>query len=459
MKLDIEEETVEEKIKNMAEEASEEDFEEENSEDDFEEETSEEDFEEDILEKDIIEDNSTDNFKEVLEEKFKEEASEEDFEEEVSEEEFEEETEEESEEAEEKSEDEPDEKSSPVSMPEKKKHRKLKTPVIVGIILAAVLALGCAAWFIIRNFFPNFSLVRGERNMTFVADDTGVHSDWTVMERVSADTDEGFSIRLPEAVAVSDIAIENHYRDRALLIRLSGVKASEFVGTYVTGNVSDITVVAWKAKDSEILVSFEMSQVWEYEVTQTGSELRIKNTAVSELYETVVVIDPVYSSVASEDITALVAESVAQKAAEQGIKVYITRGAGSERSEAERLALILDTEADYVIGLDVDSNSDTSKYGLSAVYNDRFYNPDFENAVYADILLKSVAEVAKNRANAIEAASEDSLLMLVKQPAAGIKIGYISNSEEYSLLLDESYRDTLATGILNGIVDVVSSEQ
>lgn len=415
MKLDIEEETVEEKIKNITEEASEEDFEEENSEDDFEEENSEEDFEE--------------------------------------------ETEEESEEAEEKSEDEPDEKSSPVSMPEKKKHRKLKTPVIVGIILAAVLALGCAAWFIIRNFFPNFSLVRGERNMTFVADDTGVHSDWTVMERVSADTDEGFSIRLPEGVAVSDIAIENHYRDRALLIRLSGVKASEFVGTYVTGNVSDITVVAWKAKDSEILVSFEMSQVWEYEVTQNGSELKIKNTAVSELYETVVVIDPVYSSVASEDITALVAESVAQKAAEQGIKVYITRGAGSERSEAERLALILDTEADYVIGLDVDSDSDTSKYGLSAVYNDRFYNPDFENAVYADILLKSVAEVAKNRANAIEAASEDSLLMLVKQPAAGIKIGYISNSEEYSLLLDESYRDTLATGILNGIVDVVSSEQ
>lgn len=415
MKLDIEEETVEEKIKNMTEEASEEDFEEENSEDDFEEENSEEDFEE--------------------------------------------ETEEESEEAEEKSEDEPDEKSSPVSMPEKKKHRKLKTPVIVGIILAAVLALGCAAWFIIRNFFPDFSFGLSGKNVTFVADDTGVHSDWTVMERVSADTDEGFSIRLPEGVTVSDIAIENHYRDRALLIRLSGVKASEFVGTYVTGNVSDITVVAWKAKDSEILVSFEMSQVWEYEVTQTGSELRIKNTAVSELYETVVVIDPVYSSVASEDITALVAESVAQKAAEQGIKVYITRGAGSERSEAERLALILDTEADYVIGLDVDSDSDTSKYGLSAVYNDRFYNPGFENAVYADILLKSVAEVAKNRANAIEAASEDSLLMLVKQPAAGIKIGYISNSEEYSLLLDESYRDTLATGILNGIVDVVSSEQ
>lgn len=342
-----------------------------------------------------------------------------------------------------------------------KHHRKLKTPVLVAIIFAAVLVVGGCAWMVIQRYFPDFSIanIGGNKEEQFVADETGAYADWTIMERVSSAAGGGFNLELPGGVTVKDIAIENHYRDRALLIRLSGVKASDFAGTYVAGDVSDITVVAWKAREDEILVSFQMSAVWEYEVTQDGTRLLIKNSGIRDMYETIVVIDPVYSADTTEDITAIVAEKVADQAADKGIKVYVTRGSGTERSEAERLALVLDTEADYVIELRVSSDADSSKYGLSAVYNDRYFNPECDNVTIADAVLKSVATAVKNRANSIDKASEDSLLMLLKQPSAGISVGYVSNSDEYALLMNDTYRAAIATGILNGIIDITSKEQ
>ncbi|MCQ2494239.1 MAG: N-acetylmuramoyl-L-alanine amidase [Lachnospiraceae bacterium] len=333
-----------------------------------------------------------------------------------------------------------------------KRRRRLKKPVLVAIILISVSVVLGAAWTVVKKFFPNL-IPQMTRSVDegFVADETGAYSDWTVMERVSADMEQGFAMQLPQGVNAKAISIENHYRDRALLIRLSGIKASDFVSTYVSGNVSEISVVAWKAKDNEILVSFQMSEIWEYEVTQEGSKLVVKNTAVRELYDTVVVLDPIYSSSISDDVTAEVAEACALLAAENGVKVYITRGIGSERSEAERLALILDTDADYVIEISVSADSDSSKYGLSAYYNDRYYNPACDNVSVADTVLKNLATTVKNRANAIEPAAEDSLLMLVKQPAAGVNIGFSSNSDEWALLQKDSYRKALAIGILNGI--------
>ena len=339
-----------------------------------------------------------------------------------------------------------------------KRRRRLKKPALVGIILAGVLAVGCVAWVVIQRYFPNLT-IGGSREEQFIADTTGAYSDWTVIERISSNMGGGFAVQLPAGVNVEDIAIENHYRDRALLIRLSGIKASDFAGTCVTGDVSDITVVAWKAKDSEILISFQMSAIWEYEVTQEGANLLIKNTAVQELYDTVVVIDPIYVQGMTEDVTALVAESVAQYANEQGIKVYITRGSGTERTEAERLALVLDTEADYVIELNISSDTNADKYGLSAVYNDRYFSLNCDNVTVADTVLKAVATTVKNRANSIEPADEGSLLMMLKQPSAGISIGYSSNTEEYALLMNANYRDALAIGIYNGIAELVSAEQ
>lgn len=343
-----------------------------------------------------------------------------------------------------------------------RKKKSIKPYMIIIIVLSALLILALVWGLVIQKKYPNLkisNLFGSTTNTTFVVDETGAFSEWTVMERVSNPEISGFALQLPGDVQIGGIAIENHYRDRALLIRLQGIKAADFAGTTVNGNVADISVVAWKAKDNEILVSFQMSEVWEYEVVQEDGKLLINNLKAVDMYDTIVVIDPIYADSMSCDVTALIAEDVAQKAAAKGIKVYITRGNAGERTEAERLALMIEAEPDFVIELTVDSDTDTAKYGMSAVYNDDYYNPECTNAHVADVVLARMAETARNRANSIGNIEGDSLLTLVKLPAAGLCVGYSSNSDERALLESEGYRAVVADGIIEGLMELVQSEE
>jgi len=340
------------------------------------------------------------------------------------------------------------------------KNKKPKAYMIIIIVLAAVLVLVLVWGLVVQKYFPSLRLfgeASADTNTQQVINDE--ESDWAVVERVNVAGEEGFRLMLPAGVGLSDITIENHYRDRALLIRLKNVPASYMKNACVKGNISDISVAAWRVKDGEVLLSLQMSEVWEYEVSQENGELLVKNVKASDTYETVVVIDPVVWDSLTDDVTAMIGEAVSSKAAEEGIKVYLTRGNGGARSEAERLALIVDAEPDYVVEITVASDADSSKYGMSAAYNTGFYNPECENVTVADALLRNSALAASNKAIAINPASEESILRFVQVPAAGISVGYMSNAEERELLLNEYYRERIADGILQGIRELIQVNQ
>ena len=335
------------------------------------------------------------------------------------------------------------------------KGRKKPHPAAI-VVPAILLALIVSAYFINKHYPLKGIFGGADANSQQVEQaDNGQYADWTVMERIKIDGADYFSLELPSNVGLNDISIENHYRDRALLIRIKKASAEYFVNAALKGNISDIAVAAWKVKDGEVLLSLQMSGIWEYEVSQENGTLVVNKCKAGEKYAAVVVLDPVVSEGVSEDITALLSEAVVQKAAEEGIKVYVTRGNGGDRSEAERLALIVDSEPDYVLEITAASDSDSSKYGMSAVYNEKYFDPECDNVHVADILLRSIANAASNRADSIEDASEDSLLRLVRMPAAGINIGYISNTKECELLGNEGYRNRIADGIVSGIKELL----
>lgn len=263
-------------------------------------------------------------------------------------------------------------------------------------------------------------------------------------------------IALPEGTANSDISFTDHYRDRAFTVSVAETSKADVqnISVYAENSGSNPVVNSAAARYSgnELQISVTMNGIFEYSTEPENGQLIVKYFSPAVVYDHVVVIDPVENY--NDDIAALVAEEVEEIAAQQGIKVYITRETDGSRSEAERLALMIDADPDLVLQLGVSSSADSSKYGLSAYYNGKFYMPDMNNVSLADVLLKDTTIAVNNRALSITEIDDDNILMLVDTPSAGLNIGYISNEEEKSLLDDADYRTEIAEGIVAALQEI-----
>jgi N-acetylmuramoyl-L-alanine amidase len=107
--------------------------------------------------------------------------------------------------------------------------------------------------------------------------------------------------------------------------------------------------------------------------------------------------------------------------------------------------------------INVAQAEDEQQYGICGWYNELYYIPEFGNVELADIVTKNVTIASGNRAVGLKAADEESILQDIRVPAAEIDLGYLTNSQERSLLSQSAYREKLADGIADAIREVYSS--
>ena len=124
----------------------------------------------------------------------------------------------------------------------------------------------------------------------------------------------------------------------------------------------------------------------------------------------------------------------------------------------ERINSIKAVDGDFYIGLECCSDvEDTQRFGMSALYNSKYYRNGLNNVSFADRVLKSTCEAAKNRAEGlIEATDEDVILRVLGIPGMTLFTGYLSNPEEALLLDDSEYIRKIAAGIVNALDEVVN---
>ena len=123
--------------------------------------------------------------------------------------------------------------------------------------------------------------------------------------------------------------------------------------------------------------------------------------------------------------------------------------------EEDRIALGNETKADMYIRIEVNEAKDTGVYGITAVYNGDYFIPSFGNIELADCLEREVTTSVKGKALGLVSAGEkDVVLEKLTVPAATIKVGYLSNSQEAILLSRDEYQDKIATGIYDAITKI-----
>ena len=106
-----------------------------------------------------------------------------------------------------------------------------------------------------------------------------------------------------------------------------------------------------------------------------------------------------------------------------------------------------------LIRIEVSGDQNTKLYGTETVYNSRFFIPGFGSVELADLLEREVVTAVSGKAGGLlEAGEADAVISNATVPAAAVKVGYLTNGQEFILLQREDYIQRIAEGIYQTIL-------
>lgn len=273
---------------------------------------------------------------------------------------------------------------------------------------------------------------------------------------------EDIIIPLEADIKAENVTIENHYMDKEIWIGIEGIEKYFYTKTAIGGNLSLVEEAVYERDGGTVQMKFRLDGIYEFKSVLEEQHLCIEMVKPTEMYEHIVVIDPWYgadaaggreSGTTGEQITLDIARQMEDKMrSEDAVKLYYTSmGEGIPTLKA-RMEILKETAADFYIGIAVNQAEDTSLYGLEAVYNGTYFIPEAGSIELADMLVRNATTAVSGRANGLtQAGEEDMIVQKNSIPSAVIKVGYISNEKEASLLGTDSYREELADGICSAV--------
>lgn len=278
-----------------------------------------------------------------------------------------------------------------------------------------------------------------------------------------------FRVPLPKGIRAENVTVENRYMDRELLLYVQGGDEIFYEENRISGDIAPVLFGQREQQEDGVVLKFRMSRVLEYVSTMEGNALTINWYEPGELYEYIVVLDPagggeeigtVGSSLREKDVTLQVARQIQSRLSLQNVRLYCTRTEDVSVSPEARAQLAEEVRADLYIRLSVSAApEDAEAYGITGIYNDDFYIPDFDSPTLADLLTREITIAASNRATGLEIADGESVLRLVNAPAAEVSLGFLSNPQEEYLLGQSDYQERLATGVLSAIAEAVEASK
>lgn len=275
-------------------------------------------------------------------------------------------------------------------------------------------------------------------------------------------------IPMEKAVQAEDVVVENRYREKELWVYIRGTGAAFYEENGIYGDISPIVDGSSEAGRGSVILKMQMDRVLEYYTTMEDGLMTITYKEPHDAYKYIVVIDPmgggmemgaILRGYAEKTLALQLSDLLAEQLQQSDIKLYFTRTEDVNVTREERIELVKAVNADMYIRICANADDeDTSLYGISAIYNEEYYIPEFSNIDLADALTRCVTIASGNRALGLFTADEDSILKDITVPGAQINVGYLTHPEEGELLGLEEYQKKLAQGIADAIMEVCTDE-
>lgn len=148
-----------------------------------------------------------------------------------------------------------------------------------------------------------------------------------------------------------------------------------------------------------------------------------------------------------KDIVLSISKKVNSKLQALGFKTIMTRSTDVYLSLSERYRIANNNNADAFVSIHANATSSSSVHGIETLYkNYKTLANDIQNE-----LIKKTG--AKSRG--LKYRSDLAVLNGTKMPSALVEVGFISNASEENKMGTNSYQESLANGIVEGIVNYV----
>lgn len=350
----------------------------------------------------------------------------------------------------------------------------------IAVIVAAIFVTGIAfaySFFMTPQVFSGKKLNTVSHGVSEMSESaTGVENSLSTSEVETGFELEGLQLTLsddnadseymwipvPEGTSINDVTIENHYMDRQLWVTLSGNDDSFYKEAEISGKLDGVSYGNVIQDDGKLILKFALDTVYEYNSIFENDVLYIERVNPHEIYDRIVVIDPdgrvPESLINSESLTpARICLDIATKLQEnlekEGVRVYITRLDDRDISDEMSINLAGEVRPDMLVRIETAYDEDSKVYGTETVYNGTYFIPGFGSVELADLIEANVTTAIGGRASGlIEAGEGDEVILKATVPAASVRVGYYTNTQENILLNRDDYRGRIATGLYQAIM-------
>lgn len=334
-----------------------------------------------------------------------------------------------------------------------------KENMILTLILWGILACVCMSSMLYvasKKTIVIADTIRDEPALPEESLDNGRHE---LLLQENHDKEACIRIPIEKGSRAENVVMENRYMERELWIYLKDTKSEFYEKNAIYGNLTPVLNGYCERNSDGVVLKLCMKDILEYRSTMVENSLVIAYYEPGELYEQIVVVDPMGGGTEKE-ITLQVARQLQKKWEHEKIKLYFTRLEDVYVPLQERLELVEAVDADIYIGIGVCEDTEHSeRYGIHGFYNEEYFIPEFGSIQLADVLTRNVTVSASNRAIGLAAADGESILRDIEIPAAEICVGYLSNEKECALLLQQQYQEKLAEGFANAILEVYTNNR
>lgn len=189
--------------------------------------------------------------------------------------------------------------------------------------------------------------------------------------------------------------------------------------------------------------------------------LRLKNTVGNAVQDRIIIIDPghggkdpgaVSGQAVEKSIVFKVSNLVKQKLEADGAKVLMSRTGDTYPSLDDRITFAKSNYGEMFISLHANSSTNTSPKGTETYYSITSNDNEKEDVVLATNINNEIVKNA-NMSNRGVKREDFKVIRSLTIPAVLVELGFVSNAEDRSKLLDDQYIEIFAQSIYNGIVE------
>ena len=330
--------------------------------------------------------------------------------------------------------------------------KSLARKTLIWSLILTVTLMGAMVFYATRKMV----VIANSASQFTEADQDGEPSNVTILTLVDTDGEtSAFTLKVPETVKAEDVIIDNKIADGEIWIYVDRTEALDYPEKSIEGNVSGIITAYLQEVRGGVWFKLRMNGLYECLSTLEDGVLSITIGRPKDMHDKVVAID-CDSDVISSDIAA----KLEKKLEDADIRVYNLTKASKAIDASNKIDIANGIDADFYLKIQTDTDLNPDYYGVDSYYNKEFYTPELDGAVLADTIERCLVLKVFTTGHAPIGVIEDyTELDCAQIPATVMTVGYTSNPQESLLLNKESYRERIADGLYEGILEVYNREE